>query len=69
MYYVCRIITLKAAYLYNVCGLLRLWALLHWRVLQGHKHILMGGDFNFCLDPILDKSSTSISKTKSAQLL
>lgn len=26
----------------------------------------MGGDFNFCLDPILDKSTSSISITKSA---
>lgn len=26
----------------------------------------MGGNFNFCLDPILDKSATSTSKSKSA---
>lgn len=36
------------------------------KVSGGRDHILMGGDFNFCLDPILDKSATSTAKSKSA---
>lgn len=29
--------------------------------------MLIGGDFNFCLDPILDKSATATPKTKAAK--
>ena len=36
------------------------------KVSGGHEHFLTGGDFNFCLDTILDKSATSTSKSKSA---
>lgn len=37
------------------------------KVSGGQQNILVGGDFNFCLDPILDKSATTISKTKAAK--
>lgn len=36
------------------------------KVSGGREHILIGGDFIFCLDPILDKSATSIAMSKSA---
>ena len=31
------------------------------------KNILVGGDLNICLDPILDKSSLAVSKSKAAK--
>lgn len=34
------------------------------KVSGGRQNILVGGDFNFCLDPILDKSSLAVSKSK-----
>ena len=37
------------------------------KVSGGQQNILVGGDFNFCLDPILDKSATTTSKSKAAK--
>lgn len=34
---------------------------------EGHQHMLIGGDFNFCLDPSLDKSATATVRTKAAK--
>ena len=33
-YYTCRFITINGADFYYVCGLIRLWTLLHWQALQ-----------------------------------
>lgn len=33
------------------------------KVSGGQKKILVGGDFNFCPDPLLDKSALSVTKT------
>ena len=38
------------------------------RVSGGQQDILVGGDFNFCLDPLLDKSALSVSKSKAAKI-
>ena len=38
------------------------------KVSGGGKNILIGGDFNFCLDPLLDKSALSVSKSKAAKI-
>lgn len=37
------------------------------KVSGGHKNILIGGDFNFCLDPLLDKSALSVTKSKAGK--
>lgn len=37
------------------------------KVSGGHKNILIGGDLNFCLDPLLDKSALSVTKSKAAK--
>lgn len=37
------------------------------KVSGGQKNILIGGDFNFCLDPVLDKSALSVTKSKAAK--
>jgi len=38
------------------------------KVSAGRQNILIGGDFNFCLDPVLDKSALSVSKSKAAKI-
>ena len=38
------------------------------KVSAGRQNILMGGDFNFCLDPVLDKSALSVSKSKATKI-
>lgn len=37
------------------------------KVSGGRQNILVGGDFNFCLDPVMDKSTSTVSKTKAAK--
>lgn len=39
------------------------------RVAGGHQHLLIGGDFNFCLDPVLDKSADASAQTKTAKTI
>lgn len=35
---------------------------------NAHDKILIGGDFNFCLDPVLDRSTKVVTKSKVAKL-
>ncbi len=37
------------------------------KVSGGQQNIIIGGDFNFCLNPVLDKSALSMSKFKAAK--
>lgn len=37
------------------------------KIACGQHNVLVGGDFNFCLDPALDKSSKIITKSKAAK--
>ncbi len=37
------------------------------KIADGQHNVLIGGDFNFCLDPALDKSSKTITRSKAAK--
>ena len=35
---------------------------------EAHENILIGGDFNFCLDPVMDRSSRTMTRTRAVKI-